>query len=437
MVYSLNKAVSIFALSAVLLASAGIQCVKEARAEGMTAHELISYMVQQKTSGELRSLLDSQQDAYRNGSIFPDVAQSYLSSKVKWADTKTTYSSDDLSHGQQNGKPEGMLNEYLKLMKDQCGSVYRSDETVKCKQARAFFLGIISHVVADGPWHTDFIGLAKTNAGVVSLRDRCGDDAKKAHNFADTDMDICLAKQLNNGVEDVALDPDKKQANLSRKNTRIAQGCPDGQWWHIGGGDGLLGACWKCPSGYSHDLGKLPNENGVCYKNRAISCSKIKVDDLGIDVGNLRRISITASALGFSIAEHGYGYAAGAYNRLNSAPGYQGIGDRTDTNGLMDMAKSDQFLPNLTFAHSAGKDKFLDTGYADKCDWGFSNVVSGAGGIKMSAFAVRLFIDKVWTHLQFNEDFAVLRFGAYNYAITRNGVVEHCSIPDSSKGCPP
>jgi hypothetical protein len=40
-----------------------------------------------------------------------------------------------------------------------------------------------------------------------------------------------------------------KKAKKKRKNSRIGQGCPKGQFWDVKGGNGLLGACYTC-SGY-------------------------------------------------------------------------------------------------------------------------------------------------------------------------------------------
>lgn len=41
-----------------------------------------------------------------------------------------------------------------------------------------------------------------------------------------------------------------KKASKYRKNSRVGQGCPRGKFWDVKGGNGLLGACYSCPSGY-------------------------------------------------------------------------------------------------------------------------------------------------------------------------------------------
>jgi hypothetical protein len=45
-----------------------------------------------------------------------------------------------------------------------------------------------------------------------------------------------------------------KKAVKHRKNTRVFQGCPKGQFWDVKGGNGLLGACYSCASGYRRTL---------------------------------------------------------------------------------------------------------------------------------------------------------------------------------------
>lgn len=422
-----------FALAGLLLAAGGT-LPTDASALGMTAHEAVSLRIQRAAKGSLKELLDAQQDSYRNGTIFPDVAQSYLSEKVGWS-LEGGYSADDLSHGAQNGKPEGFLNEYLAYLKSQCGSAYRKSESAECQQARAFFLGAVSHVVADGPWHANFIGLDKQGGSVDSLVDHCGAGAGKAHDFADSDLDICLSKRLNIGAQDVELDRTREVAVRRRKNERVGQGCPDGQWWHVGGGDGLLGACWACPEGFAHDDGKLPNEEGVCYKENIIRCSKIPSDELGVDAAELDRLSVTASALGFKVVEAGYRYAAGAYNRMNDQARARGLGGKTSWKGLVDMVNSDKYLPNLTFSQNAGKKDFVDPHYAAKCSWGLSKAAKGDGAIVESGDAAKSFVGKVWELLQDEADFAIVRFGAYNYGILKGGAVSDCVFKDAKRGC--
>jgi hypothetical protein len=50
-----------------------------------------------------------------------------------------------------------------------------------------------------------------------------------------------------------------------RKNSRIAQGCPSGKFWDAKGGDGLLGACYSCPSGYRRSASAV-NSSKACYR---------------------------------------------------------------------------------------------------------------------------------------------------------------------------
>lgn len=50
-----------------------------------------------------------------------------------------------------------------------------------------------------------------------------------------------------------------------RKNSRIGQGCPSGKFWDVKGGDGLLGACYSCPSGYKRSASSVSSSK-ACYK---------------------------------------------------------------------------------------------------------------------------------------------------------------------------
>ncbi|PHS79089.1 MAG: hypothetical protein COB59_03760 [Rhodospirillaceae bacterium] len=55
------------------------------------------------------------------------------------------------------------------------------------------------------------------------------------------------------------------KAKKKRKNSYIAQGCPKGQFWDVYGGNGLLGACYNCASGYKR-TGTHVNNKKSCAK---------------------------------------------------------------------------------------------------------------------------------------------------------------------------
>lgn len=45
-----------------------------------------------------------------------------------------------------------------------------------------------------------------------------------------------------------------RPAKKRRRNNRVGQGCPKGQFWSVKGGKGVLGACYSCPRGYHKSI---------------------------------------------------------------------------------------------------------------------------------------------------------------------------------------
>jgi len=64
-----------------------------------------------------------------------------------------------------------------------------------------------------------------------------------------------------------------RKASKKRKNSYVAQGCPRGQFWDVYGGNGLLGACYKCPSKYSRTATHVNNSKS-CKKRIGASFKK-------------------------------------------------------------------------------------------------------------------------------------------------------------------
>ncbi len=63
------------------------------------------------------------------------------------------------------------------------------------------------------------------------------------------------------------------KAIKTRKNTKIGQGCPSGQFWDVKGGKGLLGACYKCKGGYKRTAYKVDHKKSCAKKINAIDSS--------------------------------------------------------------------------------------------------------------------------------------------------------------------
>ena len=51
-----------------------------------------------------------------------------------------------------------------------------------------------------------------------------------------------------------------------RKNSRVGQGCPHGQFWDVKGGNGLLGACYSCPKHY-HRTATAVDHKHACARS--------------------------------------------------------------------------------------------------------------------------------------------------------------------------
>lgn len=66
-----------------------------------------------------------------------------------------------------------------------------------------------------------------------------------------------------------------KKAKKERKNSRVGQGCPKRQFWDVKGGNGLLGACYSCPSGYKRSASSVTSSK-ACFRVSKLSWSKAK-----------------------------------------------------------------------------------------------------------------------------------------------------------------
>jgi hypothetical protein len=284
----------------ILLAAAAVPL--NAHAAGMTTHVSIGEKaITELTNIDLADLLRNNRNAFRSGSIFPDMALGYFGKMGgSWKS-----SADSLSHGSETGTL-GILNEYLLQLQAACPSL---TDTAECREATAFFMGMLNHDAADGPWHQTFI--------FHTLKSTCEPgitDSDYWHKFADGDIDTCLAKQLNDfpaysyfrkkpsltgGFDVNIFTIPTSQSALAAKcpssrelATMGCYSCPGGytfgssgpakgcykdvkyttkmvksggsvpkQYWYIGDGK-----WYGCPSGYKHDGGVFFNLTGICYK---------------------------------------------------------------------------------------------------------------------------------------------------------------------------
>lgn len=70
-----------------------------------------------------------------------------------------------------------------------------------------------------------------------------------------------------------------KKAPKYRKNSHIGQGCPGGKFWDVKGGNGLLGACYSCPSGYKRSASAVDSSKAC---SRRISAKLYKAKKHGV-----------------------------------------------------------------------------------------------------------------------------------------------------------
>jgi hypothetical protein len=293
---------------------------------GLTTHWYIgglAVLEVKKERPDLADLLNTEGIMYRRGTTFPDAAQEHLKEKYGDKDKR----GDPWSHNQK-GANGGFFTAYLDQFRDKCGTDFqtiKTNEGGNCRPALAFFFGMINHAVADGPWHKTWIG--KTTGGPCKNIPQVWGGEEGRHGLSDHDIDVCLSSRLNGNPADIAavaasskakrtkhkvtflcpkgqffdlvsggkcwscpkkynrtlyaIGGDKacsrpafekfKKAKKKRKNKRVGQGCPKGQFWDVRGGDGLLGACYSC-GGY--------NRTAYPIKHKR-ACSKLIPEKLG------------------------------------------------------------------------------------------------------------------------------------------------------------
>ena len=207
------------------------------------------------SNSDLATLLQDNRNAFRSGTLYPDMSLKYLQDKGgTWLSQ-----SDVLSHGSGNaeyGFP-GIANEYLRKLQADCPSL---TATAECQEATAFYFGMLNHLVADATWHKSLI--------YSELKNNCEPgvtDVERWHLFGDTDLDICLAKKLNSfpaysyftAGQTVTGEFSVDVFNLPTNQAELAAKCPSSSELATIG-------CYTCSSGYTYD-GNGPNSG--CYKD--------------------------------------------------------------------------------------------------------------------------------------------------------------------------
>lgn len=245
-----------------------------AGAAGMTSHVVIGEQALLKmTNPGLRTLVNknnANRQAFRSGSLFPDMVLGFLHDN--YGDDYGP--ADTLSHGAANGTL-GVFNEYLKLLQAECPDL-TSNSDPTCEAKVAFFFGMTNHLVGDATWHADLI--FKENG--MSLLPQCpqiapadlpasanGNPKETWHGYADSSLDICLAKALNNYP--VWTGYDLKKPDLVGNTI-----CTTGQLNAIG--------CFKCPSGYEQNGIYSISDDRVCRKVNFSTYVEVGTPVLGV-----------------------------------------------------------------------------------------------------------------------------------------------------------
>ncbi len=202
-----NKCNSIWRVG--LLLCCGIVCligvVPPAKSAGVSTHWYmggIAYSEIRKASKDLANLLYTEWAWYQRGTTYPDAAQTYFKHhKIK--------GDDGLSHN-TSSKDGGFFTQYLNEIINTCGN--NTKTLIKknkryCREALAFFFGMVNHVIADAPWHQIWIGRT-SGKHCPNLKHSWSKKPQPRHQIADTNE---ILREIHTGTH---IDPD---------NTTIAE----------------------------------------------------------------------------------------------------------------------------------------------------------------------------------------------------------------------
>lgn len=273
-----------------------------AQAAGGTAHVVAGQLARNMLKDtELKALLKKYEGAYLHGTLYPDANLMILDLASQTLSLKGAYSPDQYSHGIKQSAsepPKGVMARYWKEFWQKCPNGANTDE---CGMALAFFMGLVTHLVTDGPWHNEFIDrsgdlcdapltpLHLDNpvwahpGGQAVPREKTGEVADwRRHVVADQDFDGCLSAALR-GWPSASGDlkglmpqnpqiyaPAKflhKVATLKTTKAQwrrdLALTCPVDMFANAGDTNN----CYSCPSGFTHDILKKVDDTGVCTRS--------------------------------------------------------------------------------------------------------------------------------------------------------------------------
>lgn len=166
-------------------------------AAGMSTHLVAGKVVMDTVKDkDLKDFLARNKNMYLNGIMVPDAIMTSLDGD------------DGVNHGKEAPKFEhkGYTAHYLDVFFEKCIDGFDSKKTgsSECEQALSFYLGTLTHLVTDGPWHAQFIRKTSSDkCDKEKLQGECW--SCERHVLIDTDLDLCFSKLLNGGKGDMPL----------------------------------------------------------------------------------------------------------------------------------------------------------------------------------------------------------------------------------------
>jgi hypothetical protein len=250
-----------------------------ARAAGVTTHWMIGETVLLKLATErpaLAALLYAEYGAFRRGTVYPDAAQTWMKNEAKrlgLKDDKWPHSLDDnLSHDYTDHP--AIVTRFIDVIRRDCGGIdfakahspgevsKTAMTAIQCRNALSYMFGMVNHMIADAPWHAVWIGKGKQGTlgkACPQVPNDWGSKVQPRHNFADLDIDICLASRLNGNP--LALNTVIGKSRAEKQKTKAQFLCPKGQFPDI-----ATGACYSCEKGLSHNPALPAETPGVCFR---------------------------------------------------------------------------------------------------------------------------------------------------------------------------
>ena len=129
--------------------------ISDAGAAGMTGHVVAGKLAIDKVqSAGLRDFLRTNETNFLLGTLFPDAVLLALQ-------TMKNPNADEISHGRKQNNcetPRGIPARFWSKYWQDCPQ--GPTGSAKCAQDLAFFMGVVTHLVTDGPWHNQYIDIA-------------------------------------------------------------------------------------------------------------------------------------------------------------------------------------------------------------------------------------------------------------------------------------